>query len=106
GLDLRTLSSADLRQRDAEVTGRLVQQLAAHPAPPPVRLSDEEARRLSDHALARLTSGDRDTVTPVLLEHRKPSTAREAAAYCAFQRARLGAALDAQPGTVRRLLAG
>jgi hypothetical protein len=106
GLDLRTLASPEMRRRDAEVTGRLVQQLAAHPATPPTRLSDEEALRLSDLALARLTSGERDTVTPILLEKRRPSTAREAGAYCAFQRARLGAALDGQPGTVRRLLAG
>ena len=106
GEDLRKLQSPELRRRDTEVTSRLVQQVAANPAPAPARLSAEEDQRLSDHALAKLTSGERDTLAPLLLEHRAPATTREAAAWCAFQRARLGAAMDAQPGTLRRLLAG
>jgi len=33
-----------------------------------------------------------------------PSNAREAAAYCAFARARVSAALDSPAGVLRRLL--
>jgi hypothetical protein len=106
GVDLRTVQGPELRRRDAEVTGALVEQLATRPATPAQRLTLDEDQRLSDHALAKLTSGERDTLAPLLLERRGPANAREAAAWCAFRRARLSAAMDAQPGTLRRLLAG
>ena len=106
GEDLRKLEAPELRARDAAVTAQLVEQVAARPASAPSRLSDDENQRLSDHALAKLTSGDRDAIAPLMLERREPVNTREAAAWCAFQRARIGAAMDAQPGTLRRLLAG
>jgi hypothetical protein len=105
GVDLRVVSGPALQRRDAEVTAKLVEQLSTRPAEAPTPLAPDESRQLSDHALAKLSSGDRDVVTPLLLARRTPSTPREAAAYCAFQRARLGAAIDAQPGTLRRFLA-
>jgi hypothetical protein len=105
GVTLRSASGPEFRQRSAEVTAAVIEQLAERPQPPPARLSPEEAQRLTGYALDKLTSGDRDTVLPLLQQGRQPSGSREAGAYCAFQRARLSAALDAQPGTLRRLLA-
>ena len=103
-VDLRSVEGADLRRRDAEVTAALIEQVATRPQPPPTRLTDEESQRLTEYALAKLTSGDREIVVPILQAGRQPSNPREAGAYCAFQRARLGAAMDAQPGVLRRLM--
>jgi hypothetical protein len=106
GVDLRAMAGPELRRRDAEVTARLVEQLSTRPAPPPAPLSAEAGQRLTDHALAKLTSGERDAVTPLLLAHREPATPQEADVLCAFERARISAALDASPATMRSLLAG
>jgi hypothetical protein len=107
GVDLRGVEGPDLRQRDAEVTAALIEQVASRPQPRPERLSPEEAQRLTDHALAKLTSGERDIVLPLLQPPgRTPASTAEADAYCAFQRARLGAAIDAPTGTLRSFLAG
>ncbi len=106
GLDLRTVESPELRRRDAEVTAQLVQQVATRPAAPPKRLTADESERIGNYALGKLTSGDRDTIAPLLLDRRGPQTTREAAAWCAFQRARIAAAMDAPQGTLRRFLGG
>ena len=105
-VDLRSLVSAHEIRRDSEVTAKLVEQVATHPANPPSPLSEAENEALSTRALGKLTNGDQDIVISLLQQRRKASTAREAAAVCAFHRARFGAALDSSPGTLRRLLLG
>lgn len=102
--DLRGVASRDLVRRDGEVTAKLIDQVATHPAAPEGRLSDAESQALTDRALAKLPNGDRDVVTSLLTQRRAPASEREAAAYCAFARARVSAALDAPAGVLRRLL--
>jgi hypothetical protein len=102
--DLRSLVPASVRQQDARVTAQLIRQEATDPEAPSPKLSDEEMRRLDAHALDKLTSGERETLLPLLTHSRPPADAREAASFCAFQRARIAAAMDAPAGTLRRFL--
>ncbi|WP_181893596.1 hypothetical protein [Staphylococcus pseudintermedius] len=47
-----------------------------------------------------------DIVAELAQARRAPATPREAGAVCAFQRARLSAAMEAAPGILRRMLVG
>jgi hypothetical protein len=102
--DVRNLVSSELREMDAKVTAQLIRQEATAPQPPSPKLSDEEMQRLNAYALDKLTSGEREAVQPLLAQGRQPNGAREAAGFCAFQRARIAAAIDAPAGTLRRFL--
>jgi hypothetical protein len=103
-VDMRTVVTRELVRRDAEVTARLIQQVATHPDTVQGKLSEAESQTLTEHALARLPNGDQEIVTPMLGQRRTPASDREAAAYCAYARARVAAALDGPSGVLRRLL--
>jgi hypothetical protein len=102
--DMGLVVSRDLVRRDARVTAKLIEQVATHPASQQGRLTEAESQTLTDRALAKLPNGDQEAVTAMLTQRRQPGTTREAAAFCAFARARVSAALDGPQGVMRRLL--
>lgn len=105
-VDMRTAMSPDILKRDSEVTAKLIEQVATHPAAPPTKLTDSEGRALAARALKKLSNEEAATVTPLLEQQRQPSNPREAHAYCSFYRAFFQSALETPGGVMRRLLAG
>jgi hypothetical protein len=102
--DMRLEVAHDLVRRDAQVTAKLIEQVATHPATSQSKLTDAESQTLTDRALGKLPNGDAEAVTALISQRRTPGNDREAAAFCAFARARVSAALDGPQGVMRRLL--
>jgi aconitase B len=95
----------ELVRRDAEVTARLIEQVATHPASPPEKLPDAQTQALVLEALKDLPADDQRVVTPLLQQQKTPSTPEEARAFCAFYRSLFTTAMRGPDQTLRRFLA-
>jgi hypothetical protein len=104
-VDMGSVFTPELVRRDAEVTARLIEQVATHPASPPEKLPDAQTQALVLEALKDLPADDQRVVTPLLQQQKTPSTPEEARAFCAFYRSLFTAAMRGPDQTLRRFLA-
>jgi hypothetical protein len=104
-IDMGTAFTPELVRRDAEVTGRLIEQVATHPASPPEKLSEAQTQALVMQALKDLSADEQKVVTPLLQQQKTPSTPDEARAFCAFYRSLFTSAMRGPDQTLRRFLA-
>lgn len=104
-VNLASEFSPEMRQRDFDVTGKVLEQVATQPAPPAQPLSEADQTVLAQKALLNMTPEDRSVVIPLLSQNKTPSTDGEMKAVCEFYVSIIGAALADRPDTVRRMMA-
>lgn len=103
-IDMGSVFTPELVRHDAEVTARLIEQVATRPATPPDKLSDAQTQALVQQALKDLSADEQKVVTPLLQQQKTPSTPDEARAFCTFYRSLFTAAMRGPDQTLRRFL--
>jgi hypothetical protein len=104
-VDLATLLTPELQQRDLANSAAVLEQVATHPIAPAAPLSGDALAQLSASAFSQLPSSQQDVVRRLASGGGQPETDEEMRAMCHFYTASMTAALRGPPGTVRALMA-